>query len=1455
MSRPAGSTAALAGASSVQATFTPDREGDYLLRLIVNDGLTDSAPDTVQVSTLNSAPVANAGPDRSAVTGEALMLDGSASSDVDGDPLTYAWSIASAPPGSTADIADALQVQATFTPDLPGAYIIELVVDDGTVSSDADALVISTAAGNSPPVANAGPDQSAHVGDTTQLDGSGSTDADGDALTFSWSLNARPAQSAAVLQQADTTSPSLSIDKPGTYVAQLIVRDGKADSAPDTVSVSTMNSAPVARISAPATVKWRTDIALDGSGSTDADGDALAFSWSILTRPQDSQAALSATQAPATAFTADRPGTYVVQLVVNDGQVDGAPTTTTVNATNEPPVATDDTAGTAQDAPVDIAVLGNDSDADGDALSIALITVPAHGTAAHSGNAIHYSPAAGFTGTDSFGYSATDGASYSSATVTVTVAPLANEMPVANAGPDQSVPGGSTVQLDGALSSDPDGDALAYSWVLTTVPAQSVATLAGASTATPSFTADRRGLYRATLTVNDGRGGSASDFVDITAQNRNPQPTGDTGTTAAGTAVTIDVLANDTDPDGDVLSLASVTQPANGMAAIAGASVTFTPATGFNGTTTFAYTVNDGHGGSGTAAVTVTVSGEPGEFTFTLSSTTASGVAGSRIQVPFRIVRNAGTTGDIGVALTGTVDGVSSTGAIVPDGLADGILLIAIAANVVPGTLQLQLSASSGSVVHTATLALQVGSPQPSSLDLIRAAMLAGTLDRPTSLLYRAYALAGDARLPAEYRGSGSAEEDTGLLAEIGEFWPTLTAAQRAQLEPFTLRPANPNSWYGQLLAALPPAAAPAGNAARDGRGATRVRSTLRRGATTLDVGDPVLPSSCGEDTTPSNGWISRLGASGGFRVWAHCVAQDPRAAEIVVNHAIEVYDVLWGPMTSDMGSARSDVPANTPINPADGVGDASIDIYILFPGDVVSRLGDSQGGVQHAYGWAQTWNEVGGRSSGYITVPVTTLLMPQFQIVAAHELFHVLQFAHNYQLAIGAVPTGLGGIPNAPRRSWWYVEASAEWAGAHYDRVLADELGRGRQARALVYDPWFSQGFQSRSSTTSLNSGGGVLPYAAFIWPYFIEQEDGAATASSLIWSAIEGLADPNAADERMDGVFPFADEFRKFAVRNLNNDVVNNRYEALDSGEFPKDTPPANIYQGHFRADTPIQIDFSLTTLAAYYIKLDNDVEPNLRKLKVDFKGLDSARGDLGIDVDVLLKMRNGAWESAKDYNGTNQKTWCLDEDDVESMYLVISAHQLEEAGVKTRTVSVEYSGSTAPCRPTWVGTSRLSTTQGASVQSTASADGLLLELLADEDEENNTSNVQGFAVLSANGTANMEQMIIDCERFPQPPSMGITPENSLGSMGVEYIDNGTKMKLTGNFSTFYPGTVIADCTSTERVESQIWASWLSFGNGVTIPVPAPPEQQKIKGSFNVSMAPGTNSILTIDLSLVRQ
>ena len=383
--RPPGSAAVLQGDTTLTPGFRVDAAGTYVVQLVVNDGSVDSALDIAVITTLNSAPVADAGADQSVAAGDRVTLDGSGSSDADGDLLRFSWRLVSVPAGSGATLSDPSAVAPTFLVDVAGDYVAELVVNDGTVDSAPDEVTVSS--GNSPPSADAGPDQSVLVNDLVTLDGSGSTDPDGDTLTFAWAITGTPALSAATLSDPGAVAPTFTVDRPGDYVVQLVVNDGLADSAADTVVISTTNSAPVADAGPDVTARVGDTVQLDASASSDADFDTLSFRWAVTSRPALSNAGVSDPGAVQPTLLIDRPGVYVVSLVVNDASVDSAPDSMTVTTVNSRPVAD---AGEDQQRSVGETVEldgSGSSDADFDALAFrwSLTAVPPGSTAGLSG--------------------------------------------------------------------------------------------------------------------------------------------------------------------------------------------------------------------------------------------------------------------------------------------------------------------------------------------------------------------------------------------------------------------------------------------------------------------------------------------------------------------------------------------------------------------------------------------------------------------------------------------------------------------------------------------------------------------------------------------------------------------------------------------------------------------------------------------------------------------------------------------------------------------------------------------------------------------------------------------------------------------------------------------------------------------------------------------------------------
>jgi hypothetical protein len=287
--------------------------------------------DVNNLTTPNGAPVANAGPDLGSIPpGTVITLNGSASTDPNGDPLTYSWTFLSKPAGSAAVLANPTSVTPTFTVDFAGDYVVQLIVNDGTANSAPDSAIFST--NNVAPVANAGPDQGGiALGSLVTLDGSASSDGDGDPLTYSWTFLSKPAGSAAVLANPTSVTPTFTVDFAGDYAAQLIVNDGTVDSAPDSVIITSNNVAPVANAGPDqGGIALGSLVTLDGSASSDANGDPLTYSWSLTSRPAGSAAVLANPTSVTPTFTVDLAGIYVVQLIVNDGTVNSAPNTVNI---------------------------------------------------------------------------------------------------------------------------------------------------------------------------------------------------------------------------------------------------------------------------------------------------------------------------------------------------------------------------------------------------------------------------------------------------------------------------------------------------------------------------------------------------------------------------------------------------------------------------------------------------------------------------------------------------------------------------------------------------------------------------------------------------------------------------------------------------------------------------------------------------------------------------------------------------------------------------------------------------------------------------------------------------------------------------------------------------------------------------------------------------------------------
>ena len=156
----------------------------------------------VTPSASNRRPTARAGEDQTVNAGASVTLSGSGT-DPDGDTLTYSW--AQLPGGASVDIENSTSASASFiAPSTASTLRFRLTVNDGRGGADTDDVTITVVQPNRPPVANAGSDRTIRGGATVSLNGTRSSDPDGDSLTYSWTKVSGPA---VVLREANTATP------------------------------------------------------------------------------------------------------------------------------------------------------------------------------------------------------------------------------------------------------------------------------------------------------------------------------------------------------------------------------------------------------------------------------------------------------------------------------------------------------------------------------------------------------------------------------------------------------------------------------------------------------------------------------------------------------------------------------------------------------------------------------------------------------------------------------------------------------------------------------------------------------------------------------------------------------------------------------------------------------------------------------------------------------------------------------------------------------------------------------------------------------------------------------------------------------------------------------------------------------------------------------------------------
>ena len=637
VSGPASGTLALNPDGSFDYAPAANFNGDDTFVYRASDGSSESAETTVtiHIQAVNDAPVGEAD---SYVTEEDTPLTISApgvlanDSDIDGDSLSAI--LVNGPAHGTVSLgADG---SLTYTPEanFNGSDSFTYQASDGSLASGETTVSITVTS-----VADASiPNNDAYsTGEDVTLTASAETgvlanDFDPQDLPLTAELVSGPTHGTLTLNADGSFSYSPSAHYYGTdsftYVANNGVEAGPVMTA--TIVVQPLNDAPVAA---------HDDYSTDSSGSliaavtegvlandSDIDGDALAAT--LLWGPSHGSLTLNSDGSFSYAAAAGFTGIDSFKYQLNDGLANSNVATVTLHVASQggivDPVSLDDAYAVAAGATLTVdapGVLANDADADGDALSAALEVGPSHGVLIlNADGSFSYTPEAGFVGTDSFTYTASDGtAAGNVATVTITVEDT-NLAPVAK--DDGYVTTGETLlsvsASEGVLANDLDDDGDPLTAVLVAGAAHGTVTLNpdGSFDYQPEigFTGEDTFTYQASDSAASSEVATATIFVGSAANNR-PVAVNDHYATTVDQPLAVPspgLLGNDLDADGDSLTAELFSGPQNGTVVLnTDGSFVYTPASGFQGRDSFIYRIFDGEVHSALAAVTIYVNAAP----------------------------------------------------------------------------------------------------------------------------------------------------------------------------------------------------------------------------------------------------------------------------------------------------------------------------------------------------------------------------------------------------------------------------------------------------------------------------------------------------------------------------------------------------------------------------------------------------------------------------------------------------------------------------------------------------------------------------------------------------------------------------------------------------------------------------------------------------------------------------
>lgn len=478
--------------------------------------------------------------------------------------------------------------------------------------------------------------------------------------------------------------------------------------------------------------------------------------------------------------------------------------------------------------------------------------------------------------------------------------------------------------------------------------------------------------------------------------------------------------------------------------------------------------------------------------------------------------------------------------------------------------------------------------PEPTSSELIAAALQSGVIDEETAVIYRVWALFDPGLLPGQYLGAQE-PHDLGLLTSIALGFDELSTHTQETLLPYLVRPTDPRSHF---------------NAATDAEGLRAPQKAFA--ADHARIAPPGAPQ-----------WESRT-VGDHFRVWVRTDVPMPLPAEEALKRTADIIEKYADRMAADMGIVYLEDTGSADFSMLDKLllgsdNDSRIDIYVV-PGHM-NTPGRPGGGDVGEYAWTMgTGFANDTRASSFVAMGSDHIAeQGLYERMVVHELFHVIQ-----------------NTQNATVQNQWIQDSTAEWAAWHY---VTEERGALTESRMPIAQNW-------QDTSLGRASVDGRSPYGDYLWWVFAEQEFGSAETMKMVGDMWRGLAHESrgvGTQRVLDVMGEFMDVegiLPEYAMRVLNVDLPGNplgtQFADYDAS-FPKNMMPTHaentlgrdpVTSGWF--DGMPELTFKYMVLKASNLAGEADGAP----ISISISSTLRTPGGNTIALEALVRAKDGAY-----------------------------------------------------------------------------------------------------------------------------------------------------------------------------------------------------------------------------------